>query len=130
MKARPVREFMTSHPHSIGVDQKLSKAHELMREHGIRHLPVLHGGKVVGMLSLRDLHLIETLTDVNVDEVTVEEAMTADPYCVGPDKPIGDLAAEMADQKYGAAIVMEGNRVVGLFTTIDALRALSAAMSG
>jgi acetoin utilization protein AcuB len=129
MKARPVKEFMTPHPHSIGVDQKLARAHQVMREHSIRHLPVLHGGKVVGMLSLRDLHLIETLSDVDVDEVTVEEAMSDEPYCVPPDKAIGELAREMADQKYGAAIVVEGNRVVGLFTTVDALRALSTAMS-
>lgn len=124
-----VRQFMTTHPHSIGVDQTLATAHEIMRKHDIRHLPVLSGGKIVGIVSLRDLHLIETLSDVNPAEVTVEEAMTPDPYTVPADKPLMELAREMAEHKYGAAVVVDRNKIIGLFTTIDALRALAAALS-
>jgi acetoin utilization protein AcuB len=128
MRTKPIREFMTAHPHSVGLEQSLSKAHQLMREHAIRHLPVLDGGRVVGLLSQRDLHLIETLTDVDPEEVTVEEAMSTEPYCVSPSKPLGEVAMEMAERKLGAAIVTDHGRVVGLYTTVDALRALADAL--
>lgn len=124
-----VRKYMTEHPHSIGKDQTLSRAHEMMRTHAIRHLPVLEGGRIVGIVSVRDLHLIETLSDVDESTVTVEEAMTPDPLTCAPDKPLSELAAEMAEHKYGAAVVTEGPKVVGVFTTVDALRALSDALS-
>lgn len=123
------KDFMTTHPHSVGVDQTLATAHEMMRKHGIRHLPVLNGGKVVGIVSSRDLHLIETLSDVDQTQVAVEEAMTPDPYVVSPDTPVRELAGVMAEHKYGAAVVMDGNKIVGLFTTVDAMRALTVALS-
>jgi acetoin utilization protein AcuB len=128
MKAKPISEFMTPEPHSLGVEQTLSRAHEIMREHGIRHLPVLDGGRIVGMLSQRDLHLVETLSDLDPEKVTVEEAMAPEPYCVTPSAPLGEVASHMAERKLGAAIVADGNKVVGVFTTVDALRALAAAV--
>lgn len=120
-----VQEFMTSSPHTIGAEQSLAHAHALMREHCIRHLPVLHGGKLVGIVSLGDLHLIETLGDTDVEKVPVEDAMTPDPYVVPPDADLRDVAATMAAHKYGTAIVTRSSRVVGIFTTTDALRALT-----
>jgi len=127
-KSTPVRDYMTAHPHSIGRDQKISKARELMQRYGIRHLPVLDGGRVVGLLSVRDLTLVETLPDSEPSDITVEEAMTAEAYTVPPTKPLGELAAEMAAQRIDAAIIVESNKVTGVFTTVDALRALSDAL--
>lgn len=115
---------MTPSPHSIGRDRLLSEAHALMREHRIRHLPVLQGGKLIGLVSQRDLHLIETLRDVDPEKVTVEEAMSQEPYAVRPDASLEKVAAEMWAKKLGSAIVVEERSVVGVFTTIDALGAL------
>lgn len=120
-----VAEFMTKSPHTIGDDQPVARAHEIMRDHKIRHLPVLHGGKLVGVISLGDLHLIETLGDSDPEKIAVEEAMTPDPYVVQPDADLREVAAEMADHKYGTAIVAKGTKIVGIFTTTDALRALT-----
>jgi acetoin utilization protein AcuB len=75
-------------------------------------------------VSQRDLHLIETLKDVDPAEVAVEEAMSPEVFSVGPRASVRKTAAEMADRKLGCAVVMEKERVVGIFTTIDALRAL------
>ena len=69
-----IDQFMTRAPHTIGYHQTLATAHRMMRELSIRHLPVLDGGKLVGILSQRDLHFIETLKDVDPDEVPVSEA--------------------------------------------------------
>jgi len=96
-----------------------------MRERKIRHLPVLEGGQLLGILSVRDVYLIETLQDVDPAQVTVEEAMTAEPYAVAPDASLKEVVTTMAAKKYGAAVVMEGRKVAGIFTTIDALKVLS-----
>ena len=57
---------MTTTPHSIGGEQTLETASRMMREHHIRHLPVLHGGKLLGVLTDRDLKFIEAFRDVDV----------------------------------------------------------------
>jgi acetoin utilization protein AcuB len=123
--AETIERFMTPSPHTIGQEQPLSVAHRIMREYGIRHLPVLAGGKLIGLLSQRDLHFIETLRDVDPERVKVNEAMSQDVYAIGPRSPLREVAKEMAEHKYGAAVIVESGRVVGVFTTIDALRALS-----
>jgi acetoin utilization protein AcuB len=121
----PIRDYMTESPHSIGANQPLATAHEMMRAHQIRHLPVLRAGKLVGIVSQRDLYLVETLQDVDPQSVPVEEAMTQDAYCVSPGTSLTRVAGVMAEKKYGCAIVMDHDEVVGVFTAIDALRALS-----
>jgi acetoin utilization protein AcuB len=115
---------MSRMPWTIDREESLTTAHELMRKHQVRHLPVTAEGKLVGLLSLRDLHLIETLADVDQDEVRVAEAMTTDPYKVAPGDPIDQVAAMMAHNKWGSAVVVEGPEIQGIFTTIDALIAL------
>jgi acetoin utilization protein AcuB len=124
MSAPTVRDYMTPSPHTIGKDQTLDHASEVMRAHSIRHLPVLDGGTLLGLLSNRDVYLVETLKDVDPAKVTVEEAMSAEPYAVKPETALVDVVRTMEEHKYGAAVVMRGREVVGIFTTIDALRAL------
>jgi len=125
-KAIPhIEKYMTPGPHSIGLEQPLVQAHKLMREHHIRHLPVLHGGKLVGVITDRDLHIIETLRDVAPDKVTVEEAMTPTVYTVSPHAPLDEVVREMAQHKYGCAMVEDNGKVVGVFTTVDAMRAFA-----
>jgi len=124
-----ISQFMTKSPHVIGKDQSLAHAHELMRKKRIRHLPVLHGGKLVGMVTVRDLHLVETFPGVQPERVTVEEAMSPDVYSVPPEAPLRKVVREMQRRKLGSAVVMDGRKVVGVFTTIDALRALDEALA-
>jgi len=120
-----IDRFMTKAPITIQSAQSMTAAHRLMNDHGIRHLPVLEGGKLVGIVSQRDLHLLETLKDVDPKEAQVSEAMSTETYAVGPRTSLKKVAAEMAEHKYGAAVIMEKEEVVGVFTTIDALRALA-----
>ncbi len=121
----PIHKYMSTSPHTIGAEQTIAMAAKVMAEHRIRHLPVLHGGKVVGMLSQRDVNVIETLKDVDPNVVTVEDAMSGSPYVTDAETPLTVVAAEMAEHKYGSAIVMQANHVVGVFTTVDACRVLA-----
>jgi len=95
-----------------------------MHDNHVRHLPVLDGGRVVGLLSERDLYLVESLPGVNPTNVRVEEAMVENVFIVEPDAPVGEVVQTMIDRKFGSAVISENDRVVGVFTTIDALRAL------
>jgi acetoin utilization protein AcuB len=124
-RALAVADYMTREPCTIGPEQTLEQAHRLMRREHIRHLPVVARGGLVGIISQRDLMLIETLPDVDPSEVPVEDAMIAKVFVVAPNEPLGAVAGEMARRKLGAAVVMERGRVVGLFTATDACRALA-----
>jgi len=115
---------MSPCPHSIGQEQTLETAHAMMRKWKIRHLPVLNAGRIVGLLSLRDLHLVETLKDVDPSKVSVEDAMSPEPYMIDANADLRAVAIEMAMRKLGSALVVRSGKVVGIFTTTDALRAL------
>ncbi|HXX69934.1 MAG TPA: CBS domain-containing protein [Polyangiaceae bacterium] len=119
-----IDHFMTPYPHCIGRDQPLSAAHEKMRALRVRHLPVLDAGRLVGILSQRDLYFVETLRDVDPATVTVDDAMSPDVYVVPPEKPLGEVAALMVERKFGCAVVARGEQILGIFTTTDALRVL------
>lgn len=120
-----VHKYMTTAPHTIRPDMTLAEAHKLMRQHQIRHLPVLQGGALVGILSDRDLRMVEAFKDVDPKQVAVADAMSTDVYTVSPDAQLDDVAREMSAKKYGSAVVMQNSKVVGMFTAVDGLDALA-----
>jgi len=121
----PISRYMTLQPWTIRSDAKVSQARQLMREHQIRHLPVLEAGKLVGIVSERDLRLIETLLGDD-PAVKVEEAMSQDVYTVAPNDPVDVIVETMSARKYGSAVVLDRRGgVEGIFTTVDALQVLA-----
>ncbi|HEX8440369.1 CBS domain-containing protein [Archangium sp.] len=124
-----IDEFMTRTVHTIGSRSPLTDAHRIMNAHAIRHLPVLEGGRLVGVVSMRDLHLVETLKGVDPQEVTVDEAMAQEAYTVPPGTELIEVARTMALHKYGSAVIARDSHVEGIFTTVDALRALEVVLS-
>ena len=121
---------MTRAPHTIGHHQTLATAGRLMTQHAIRHLPVLEGGKLMGIVTERDLSFVETLPGLSPEEVKVGDAMSQDVFVVGPKASVRETATEMAEHKYGSAVVMDAGQVIGVFTTVDALRTLAQLLSG
>ena len=111
-----VRELMSPSPHTIGADQPIAEASKRMRLAQIRHLPVLEGAQLVGLLSDRDVRLVEMLDRQQL--VRVGEAMSAEPYVVGVDDDLTGVVATMAARKLGSAIVVDHGKVVGIFSTI------------
>jgi acetoin utilization protein AcuB len=120
----PIADFMTSMPHTVGSEQTITFAQKLMQKYDIRHLPVLHGGELHGIVSDRDLGMIAGLNEVNPDATTVEEAMTQEAYTVSKDTPPFDGLQEMLEHKYGSVVVVEGVKIIGIFTTHDSLKLL------
>jgi CBS domain-containing protein len=125
-KPTTIAAVMTPQPYTIGRDQTIATAHRMMRDHGIRHLPVLERGEIVGVLSQRDLYFLETIAGVDIETDEVGDAMSQDSYTVAPDALIADVANTMASRRLGCAVVLERGRVVGIFTATDALRLLGS----
>lgn len=114
---------MTPNPICVSPHDTLATAHDLMKQQHVRHLPVIEGGEPVGLVSERDLMAIERYRDVDPARVEVEEAMAALPYVVTPEAELDDVVSGMAENRYGSALVVEDGKLVGVFTTVDALRA-------
>ena len=123
---RPIESVMTPVPRSIGVGLPIAAAKELMVQEGIRHLPVLRGGQLCGILSERDVALLEAIEGLDESERVVEEAMTSEVYAVPRDAKIADVARHMAEQKLGSVVVLDGRAVIGIVTTTDLARLLAS----
>jgi acetoin utilization protein AcuB len=112
---------MSVQPATIARTASLADAHDIMRGHQVRHLPVLDGeGQLCGIVTERDLHLIETLADADPETTLVEDAMTENPFVVTSDTPLDEVLQIMAEHKYGSVIVVGHKGVEGIFTTVDA----------
>jgi len=123
-KSLKVQDYMTEMPHTIGEDMTLTVAMERMREFHVRHLPVLYGGKIRGVISDRDIRLALSVYPAAKD-LKVGDVMTEDPYLVEPTTDMERVAYEMATHKYGCAIVSDKGAAVGIFTMVDAARLLA-----
>lgn len=118
-----VEHFMTRHPHTIRAGESLAVAEEHMKKVNSHHLPVFDGGRLVGIISDRDLRLVKRadLKDVKVEDVCVEE-----PQQVDIDTSVATAAAVMAEHRISSVLVIEQGKLVGIFTATDACRALAA----
>jgi acetoin utilization protein AcuB len=126
MKTIPlITRYMTEVPHTIGAEQSLATARDFMSRHKIRHLPVLSGGELVGILSDRDIKMAMGFQGVNPIITRVLDIAFEDPYVVSPNAKLDEVTAEMAEKKIGSALIMDRKKLVGIFTATDALMALS-----
>lgn len=126
-----IDHLMTTCPHGIDPQEPLALARNRMRDLRIRHLPVRSGGKVVGIISERDLFVLQTFPDIDFKKTRVGAVMTPDPYTVAPDTPADQVAAEMHERHIGSALVVNSEgHLLGIFTDNDALRVLASALRG
>jgi CBS domain-containing protein len=122
---RAIRDVMTPAPREIDIRECLVDAAEAMKRWNVHHLLVMDRGRLVGVLSERDVHRFEAGKHVAPEVVSVGEAMTPEPYTVSPGAALAEVATTMAERGYGSVVVMEGDRPIGIFTTRDALRLLA-----
>lgn len=125
MKSMPtVQSVMTPMPHTVAPGDAVVRVRSLMNQLHLRHFPVLDGGKLVGIITDRDIAVASWFD--NALTTTVGEVMMPMTYTVRPDAPLHSVALEMSQHKYGSAIVQDNSgNVVGIFTAVDALRVLS-----
>ncbi|MEZ4379780.1 MAG: CBS domain-containing protein [Nannocystaceae bacterium] len=119
-----IRNYMTRSVVTITPDLSVDDAADRMRTHGIRHLPVVQHGKLVGLIAERDLALIDGLSERKRDKIQVRQLMRIHPFMCAPDEPLIDVVRVMIEHKLGSVIVVDKGAPVGVFTTIDAMRRL------
>jgi len=125
MSQLTIDTFMTPNPATVAPEETLAGAKTLMRERGVRHLPVMEEGKVIGILSEREVDFIAAIAEVPPDAISVRRAMVANVLEVPAGDLLADVAQRMATAKCGSAVVMDGDEALGIFTTTDALAALA-----
>src|SRR5262245_49208102 len=123
---QPISLYMSHAPVCVPLDLELIAAVELMARQSIRHLPVLAGEEVGGVVPYSVLTAAQSLFRKDWKRFPVAKAMSPDPYCVGADTPLCEVAQMMAEHKYGCTLVLDpGGKIIGLFSTVDALRVLA-----
>lgn len=118
---KTISAYMTKNVHAIDMESSLPTARRMMEEHDIRHLPVIDGSRIVGLLSERDLGKLEVFPMLSMSSISVPDAMAEQPYTVAPDTPMVEVLEVMRDKRFGSAIVAEDGKVVGIFTATDAI---------
>ena len=123
-KMPSVGAVMTSFPYFVEIEERVARIEAMMEEHGIRHLPVQENGRVVGVVSQRDL-----LRRINRGEQAVEKAqlcardvMVGDPYLVSFKTPLNEVMAQMALRHIGSAIVLRRGKLAGILSAVDVCR--------
>jgi len=126
-----VEDLMTREVVTLTEDQFLRDAIAVLQRHRIRHVPVVSGEKVIGILTDRDVKRASPSALSGIDQsqydrvltsTRVGQVMTRDPFTVTPSTPIKDAVKVLIDRKYSALPVVEHDRLVGIITGTDMLR--------
>jgi acetoin utilization protein AcuB len=141
-----VREVMTPNPITIDPQAPVGTAVAVMRERSLRHLPVVDDrGQLLGIVTDRDLRSVMLAPAIDeyadaaerdrlralageLDDIRVSHVMTWGALTTGPDAMLAQAAAVMADTRVGSLPVVEGQRLVGILTERDVLRALGTTL--
>jgi CBS domain-containing protein len=117
--------YMTRSPVTVDRTTTMARAIRIMDDQGFRHLPVVDAGRLVGLVSERELKIVEHMQGVDSAMCIVGDFILGPPFHVASDAHLRDVARAMAEKKFGSAVVVDGDQVVGVFTTTDALKALA-----
>jgi acetoin utilization protein AcuB len=124
-----VKTKMTTNPFTISPDHTVPEAHEIMAEHGVKRLPVIHKGKLVGVVSKEDIdrYSPSKATSLSMGEITyllaktkIKQIMAKDLITVSPDALLEEAAILMRDNKVSFLPVVDDKEVlVGIITESD-----------
>ena len=121
-----VRDIMKRPAVTVSSQTTLQDAYRILREKGIRHLPVTEADRLVGVITDRDLRLATSSLAPSPfpPGSHVAEVMSREPLTADPSDPVEDAARVMRERKIGCLPVMEDDRLVGIITGLDLLDAL------
>ena len=127
-----VRELMTAPPDTVGPTASLREVLAKMNHDGCRHLPVVDGDELVGIITDRDVRLAvnspviagdhDLLREDILEEIEAQSCMTRDPMSVTPETLAHEAADLLSLYKFGGLPVLEAGNLVGIVTTTDFLR--------
>ena len=131
----PVSSIMTTNLVTLKAADDLYKAERLFKKYKIRHLPVVSGTKIVGILSYTDLLRIgyadvideddETVKSIVYDMFTLQQLMMSKPVVITPETTIKETAKILSEREFHALPVVKNDVLVGIVTTTDLIRYFS-----
>ena len=135
-KQTPISTIMTSNLIKLNLSDNLTKAELLFKKHKVRHIPVVDGNTILGMLSYSDLlriSYVDPFDDENENVpvmiynlFNISQVMTKNPITISPETTIKEAAEILAKNEFHALPVCEGNLLVGIITTTDLIRYLTS----
>jgi CBS domain-containing protein len=134
-KREPVSSIMTKDVYTVNETDKLKDAVAIIRKHRIRHVPVVDGKIVVGIISRTDVNRLtfgalfdnqEGADEAILDMLTIPQVMTAKPKTVTSDDSIREVAEIFAKEEYHALPVVDNGELKGIVTTTDVIAYLLA----
>ncbi len=133
-KRTPVSEIMTKDIITLNSNDSLETAERLFKSNHIRHIPVVSGDAIKGMLSYTDLLRISFADAVDIDEknvdtivynmFTIEQVMAKSLVCVTSNTIIKEVAEILSKKEFHALPVVDDNKLVGIVTTTDLINYL------
>jgi CBS domain-containing membrane protein len=133
-KREPISHIMTKNVITLNVTDSLAKAENVMEENDIRHIPVVSGKKLVGMLSLTDIKRVSYVDSFNGNNTGIDTAvnsllsipqvMVVHPETITTEETVRDAAKLLAKKEYHALPVVEDDELVGIVTTTDLIQYL------
>lgn len=126
-----VRDCMSVDPATVGPKDSLQKVMSLLRRRDIRSVPVVENGRLIGIVTDRDVRQVAPAYPLFRDEdeihrytenLTVTAAMTADPMTIAPDAPLVEAAKVLETYRISSMPVVDDRRLVGMLTVTDVLR--------
>ncbi len=126
-----VGSVMTPFPHFVEAKEPVTTAETLMTEHEIRHLPVLDGGKVVGIITERDLKRLvhPSLPLADKARIRARDVMHREVYITDIHTPLDRVLDQMIERRLGSCVVLRHEKLVGIFSTVDACRVLGEVLA-
>jgi predicted transcriptional regulator len=115
----PIKAVMTPFPYWVDIEESLDRAHAMMRDHGIRHLPVMQRGKLVSVVTDKELASVEA---ASVRGLSVKDVCRTGPYVVGLSEPLDRVLQHMATHHLDSVLVVKEGKLAGIFTVSDACR--------
>ncbi|APY11880.1 CBS domain-containing protein [Seonamhaeicola sp. S2-3] len=134
IRKAPISMIMTEHVITLKKTDDLEKAERLFKQHHIRHIPVVEGKTVIGMLSYTDLLRLSFSDITNEDNsdadamvynmFTINQVMKKKVQSVTPSNSIKEVAEIFAEKEFHALPVADNNQLVGIVTTTDLIKYL------
>lgn len=130
-KREPISHIMTKSVVTVNENDGLRKVVETLRKHTIRHIPILRGKEVIGIISRSDINRLtfgalfegqDGADEAILDMLTIAQVMTSKPKTISSDTIIRDLAEIFVKEEFHALPVVDNGELKGIVTTTDVLK--------
>lgn len=125
MKKIPtLKTAMTPFPYSVQLETTLTAVRNLMQAHNIHHIPVMNDGKIVGVITEKEIETRQKVLNGGDNEKSLEvlHVPMSKAYVVDINEPLENVLLTMANKRIGATVITKHGKLVGVFTYIDACR--------